>query len=479
MTFGQFIMALRARYWVVLLCLAVTVSVVAVISLVMPKSYSSTAMVLVDTKANDPLTGMMTPALMMPGYMSTQLDVLTSRTVAVKVVDKLHLADNPEVREQFQSDTKGRGEIRYWLAELLLKKLDARPSRDSNVIEVSFANENPQFATLLANAFADAFIETSLDLKVAPARQTAAWFDQQLKGLRSNLENAQRQLSAYQQEKGIVAIDERLDVENAKLIELSSLVTSAQGLRVEGQSRQRQLGEVSRSGRESLPEVMTSPIVQNLKAELARAESRLADAAERLGKNHPQFKQAQTEVDSIRQKLDYEIRTASTSIVNTAQMQQKREGELKAALAAQKAKVLELKKLRDEMGVLTREVENAQRAFDTALQRASQTRMESEANQSNVVLLARAVEPIDPSRPRIALNIALSIFLGGVLGVLCAFLMELFDRRVRSADELATVLDTRVLATLPKYDSKNPTRRWRWRRRKSATHPIVTTTVQY
>ncbi|MBB5019583.1 chain length determinant protein EpsF [Chitinivorax tropicus] len=479
MTFGQFVTALRARYWVIALCLAVTVGVVTVISLIMPKTYTSTATVLVDTKAADPLTGMTTPALIMPGYMSTQLDVLTSRTVAVKVVDKLHLADSPEVRIQFQDDTRGRGEIRYWLADLLLKKLDARPSRDSNVMEVSFSNENPQFATLLANAFAEAFIETSLDLKVAPARQTAAWFDQQLKGLRNNLEKAQRQLSAYQQEKGIVAIDERLDVENAKLIELSSLVTSAQGQRVEGQSRQRQLGEVSGAGREGLPEIMSSPMVQNLKAELARAETKLAEANERLGRNHPQFKQAQSEVDSIRRKLDQEIRTASSGIVNTAQMQQKRETELRAALATQKSRVLELKKLRDEMGVLTREVENAQRAYDAALQRASQTRMESEANQSNVVLLARAVEPINPSKPRVLLNIALSVFLGGVLGLLCAFLMELFDRRVRSVDELAEALDVRTLAALPKYDQKNPTRRWRWRRRKSASHPIVTTTVQY
>jgi len=116
---------------------------------------------------------------------------------------------------------RGKGRLEIWLADLLQKKLEVKPSRESNVISVSYKAVDPGFAAAVANAFTQAYIETNIELKVAPARQYAQWFGEQGKSLRDNLEKAQAKLSAYQQEHGIVAIDERLDNETAKLNELS------------------------------------------------------------------------------------------------------------------------------------------------------------------------------------------------------------------------------------------------------------------
>lgn len=475
MSFSQFLNILRARKQVVLLCLLTVVGVTTALSLIWPKSYSATASVLVDVKGADPLTGSYAPGAMLPGYMATQVDVLTSKTVAVKVVDKLHLLDNPIVKQQWQDDTQGKGDIRYWLADLLLKKLDVKPSRESSVIEINFSSESSQFAALIANTFAEAYIETNLDLRVEPAKQTNDFFEKQLKGLRANLETAQKSLSKYQQDKGIVAVDERLDVENARLAELSSLVVGAQGMKVDSASRERQIAQAGGRG-DSVADIANNPLIQNLKAELARSEAKLSELSARLGRNHPQYREAQAEVDGIRQKLDAEIKVASSGIANTAQMQQRKESELRSALAAQKSRVLELKKQRDEMSLLTREVENAQRAYDAALQRASQTRLESQANQTNVILLTRAAEPVDPAKPKVLLNIILSVFVGGMLGLGFAFLREMMDRRIREADDLAEVLQTRVLSVLPKQSADKKAGRFSlFKPKKSMTHPIVST----
>jgi succinoglycan biosynthesis transport protein ExoP len=409
MTFSQFLNILRARKLIVLLCLTTVVGVTTALSLIWPKSYSATASVLVDVKGADPLTGVYAPGAMLPGYMATQVDVLTSKTVAAKVVDKLRLLESPGIKQQWQDDTQGKGDIRFWLADLLLKKLDVKPSRESSVIEINFASESPAFASLIANAFAEAYIETNLDLRIEPAKQSNDFFEKQLKGLRANLDEKQKVLSKYQQDKGIVAVDERLDVENARLAELSSLVVGAQGMKVDSASRERQIVEAGGRG-DSVADIANNPLIQNLKAELARSEAKLSELGSRLGRNHPQFREAQAEADGIRQKLDAEIKVASSGITNTAQMQQRKESELRSALATQKSRVLELKKQRDEMSLLTREVENAQRAYDAALQRASQTRLESQANQTNVVLLTRATEPVNASKPKVLLNIILSVF---------------------------------------------------------------------
>jgi len=441
MNFTQFLLILKARAWIVLLALAVTVTTTVVVSLLLPKSYTATATLVVDAKAKDPVTGIMLPAQMLPGYVATQVDILRSQNVALRVVQGLKLADNPQVRADFVADTGGRGSIQHWLADLLIKRLEVEPSRESSVIRVNFSGTEPQFAAIVANAFAQAYIQTNLDLKVEPARQTTAWYETKIAGLRTNLEAAQARLSQYQREHGLVASDERLDVETARLAELSSQLVAAQSATYDSLSRQRQSGE-------SLPDVMNSPVVAGLRADLARAESKLSELAEKVGTNHPQYLSASAEVESLRAKLNNEIGTAAKGVSATARAAMQREGDLRGSLAAQRAKVLQLKKQRDDLTVLLRDVENAQRAYDTALQRYTQTSLEAENTQTDIAILNPAVPPTEPSSPKVVLNTILAVFLGGLLGIGLAFLMEMIDRRVRSGEDVAAMLGIPVLGEL-------------------------------
>src|SRR2546430_11466751 len=67
-------------------------------------------------------------------------------------------------------------------------------SSDLSVIQASFTCADPRWAAAIANAYAKAYVDTMLELRVAPTRKAAAWFDEQLKGLRANLEDAQAKL---------------------------------------------------------------------------------------------------------------------------------------------------------------------------------------------------------------------------------------------------------------------------------------------
>jgi uncharacterized protein involved in exopolysaccharide biosynthesis len=125
-----------------------------------------------------------------------------------------------------------------------------------------------------------------------------------------------------------------------------------------------------------------------------------------------------------------------------------REEALRAALAAQKAKVLALNANRDVGSVLAREVESAQGAYDQALQRFSQTRLEGHAGQTEISILSSAVVPLSPSSPNVNLNVALSVFLGALLGVGLALIREMLNRRVRSVYDVITLLDVPLLGVL-------------------------------
>jgi chain length determinant protein EpsF len=442
MNFTQFLLILRARWRVATLALLVTVATTVGVSLLLPSSYTATVSLVVDSKSKDPVTGVLFPSQLLPGYLATQVDIINSRNVALKVVDGLKLTQSPSVRADFQKDTGGQGDIRYWVADLLLKKLDVQPSRESSVIGVNFSGTDPRFAAIVANAFAQAYVQTNLDLRVDPARQTNDWYEGQVKQLRANLEKAQSALTEYQRSKGLVVGDERsIDVETARLADLSSQLVAAQSQTYQSTSRQGQ-------SQNALAEVEQNPLVQGLKRDLSQAESNLSQLAEKVGRNHPQYLAAQAQVDSLRAKLNTEITLATRTVGTTARVAQRSESDIRGALAAQKSKVMALRQQRDEASVLLRDVSNAQQLYDAAQQRAGQSRLESLSTQTDIAVLNPAVPPIEPSSPRILLNTALAILLGTLLGIGLAFLMEMIDRRVRSAADLADGLNILVLGEL-------------------------------
>ncbi len=442
MTLQPFLLILRARYGVALLAFVLTVATTVVVSLVLPKQYTASTAVVVDVKSPDQVTGMVLQGMMAPGYMATQIDIINSDRVAKAVVKMLKMEQSPVIQAQWQEDTQGKGQLVDWLANLLQKKLDVKPSRESNVININYTGTDPDFAAAVANAFAQAYMDVNLDLRLGPARQYAAFFEEQTKTAREKLELAQKALSTYQQENGITSADERMDFETAKLNETSSQLTGVQGQTTDSQSKRQNARP------DTIAEVIQSPLINSLKADVARAEAKLNESNVNLGKNHPQTQRTESELATLRAQLESETRKITSSVETTYQVGKQREQQLQGALASQKARVLILNKQRDELNVLRRDIESAQRSFEVVSQRASQTNIESQTNQTNIAVLNPATAPADPSKPKVLLNILVSIFLGTLLGVGLALMLELTNRRVRSAEDLVEALEIPLLGAI-------------------------------
>jgi succinoglycan biosynthesis transport protein ExoP len=451
MNLQQFLLALRARFGVFFMVFAATVLAAAAVSLLLPKSYKATASLLVNPNKDEQSLSNVLHPLVLPqerlSYMQTQMDIITSEKVARKVVQDLKLAESPLTRAAFEKETEGKGSIEDWLAETLLKKLKVETSR-SDVIQVSFSSADPRLSALVANAFAKAYTDTMLELRVEPTREAAAWFEEQLKGLRANLEDTQARLTDYQRKQGIISADERYDVENARLGELSSQLVKAQEQAFDLETRERQARDFLKRGAspDKLPDVLSNAYIQKLKADLVRGEAKLQELSTEYGVNHPQYQRQVSENRSLREKLEVEMKAVVAGMENSKQQSRQREAELRRALAAQRERLLEIKGDRNELTVLTRNAETAQRTYEAAMQRSVVSKVESRASQGTVALLDPAVAPRRPSQPKIVLNIILSVLVGTMLGVGIVMLMEMFDRRVRSLRDLD--LDVPLLAVL-------------------------------
>jgi uncharacterized protein involved in exopolysaccharide biosynthesis len=409
-----FLSALRARSGVFALVLTVTVLSAIAVSLLLPKTYTATMSLLLDSKQEQSLSNLqpLIPPQERISYLQTQADIITSQRVARKVVQDLKLADSPSLRADFAKTAANGGVIEDWLAENLRAQLKVKTSQ-SSIINITYSAADPQFSALVANAFGKAYIDTVLELRVEPAREAATWFEEQLRSLRANL---QAKLAEYHSQQARDVLGRRLPSDSAA-------------------------GSRDNFGRDD-------PLIQKLQADLVTGEAKLQELTTRYGPNHPAYKGQLSENQSLREKLDAEMSKAATRLDSSARQSRLREAGLTAALAAQRARLLELKENRYELTVLKRDVESAERAYDTAMQRFVVSQVESRANQTNVTVLNPAVVPSKPSSPKIALNVALSLVVGTILGIGIVLLMEMKNRRVRSRDDLNNEFNVPIIAVL-------------------------------
>lgn len=438
----QLFLVLRARWrFAARVFLAVLVLVVLV-TLILPKEYVATASVVVQGKA-DPLSNTAAYPALLPSDIATQVDIIESHRVAQRAVKLLKLDESQEIKDKWQR--QGKGDLVGWIADLLQKKVTVVPSKESDVIGISAKWGDAKFAADLANAWAAAYIDTNIELKVDSAKQYASWFNEQSRTLRADLEAKEKRLADFQNAAGIVATDDKLDVENARLQELSTELVAVQTQRQQSQSRQRQ----ARGDAETLPEVLQSPVIANLKASLAAAEAKRRDMATNYGKNYPDYKDVEAEIAGLHERIAQESERIAASIGGTAQIDVRREEDLKAALEAQKQRILDLKHQHDQVADYQNDVNMAQKNLDAVSQRLAQSSLESQAQQTNIELLAPAAVPTEASSPKLILNVLFGLFVGVVCGVGAALLREMTDRRVRDGDELLQLLGVPILGRIP------------------------------
>lgn len=450
MSITQLLRIVLARKWLVLAAfLGCTLGGAAITVFVLPKQFTADASMVFEIRP-DPILGALAPGLSAPAYLATQMEIIKSDRVAIRAVEILGLAKSPTAIKQWRDSTHSKVSIERFFAGLLQRGLVIEPNRGTNLITITFVSADSAFAAAAANAFAQAYMETSVELRVEPARQSAEWLEGQTKTLRSNLEQAQSRLSKFQQEKGIVVSDDRLDQETARLNVLNSQLAAAQIENVDASSRQRN------TGTDASPDVQQSAAVQSIRGQLALAETKLSEMKNVFGVNHPQRVQVESQIAELKQQLSREVGRVSGSTALVSRGTSQKVEELRALAEAQKKRVLSLSSERDQILVLQRDVETAKRAFDAVSQRVGQLNLESRNTQADVRLLTAAVEPLDPSRPNVNKNVTVAAMLGLVLGLALAIGLEILDRRIRSPEDMLVAPGVPVLGVLRPADSKRP-----------------------
>jgi succinoglycan biosynthesis transport protein ExoP len=444
--------ALRARWGAALLVLVAVVSLAFAATELLPKKYAATASLLVDIRFSEPMA-----ALLLPTSIATQVGIIQSDRVAQRAVQLLGLDENPALREQWAAETGSKGDRLAWIAERLRRGLDVKPG-DVSIINITYYASDPAFAAGAANAFARAYTDTLVELKTGPAAEYSRSFGEQASTLRAELEKAQARLSDYERRAGLLATDNHLDAETARLNQLTSQLTVVQAQIADARSRQN-----TGSAAADLPGAsagapgLEGGAIQQLRTQLAQKEVELKEAAVNLGINHPKYRSLEAQRDELKGKLAAETRRVTNNFAVAKRVGLRTETELKAAIAVQKKKLVELKTKYDQMDVLKSDVQRAQAAYDTAARRLTRTSLDSRSTDTNVTVLSPAVAPTKQSFPKpLYVMLMLGVALGAAAGVGVALLLEMVDRRIRSPEDLAGMLELPVLGVIEHRRTRTP-----------------------
>lgn len=446
----QILLILRLRWPLVLALFVLVMAVAFVVSLRMPKKFTAETSLLLDVRA-DPLVATLMPSIASREFLGTQVEIIQSERLAGRVAKMLGMTEGPAAVEQWRQATQGRVPIETYYGSILRNGLSVVPARNTNLIDIGFTGGDPRFVAAAANAFAKAYIDFSVELRIEPSRQYGTFFDERLKVLRTQLEEAQRKLSTFQRERGIVATD-RVELESSRLATTMAQLAAAQAEMAEANSRQRN------TGTETSLDVQQSTVVQGLKSELARAETRLGEISAIVGSNHPQRVQLEAQITGLKQQIASEMRRVSGVTATANRVTVQKIAELAAVAEAQKRTVLSMRAQLDEMALLQRDVETAQRAHDAVANRRSQVSLESQADQASARVLTPAAEPLAPSSPKVGKNMAAAAALGLALAIAAALGWEMLDRRVRSPADLDFVEGVPVLGVVSPWADAH--RRW-------------------
>jgi uncharacterized protein involved in exopolysaccharide biosynthesis len=297
----------------------------------------------------------------------------------------------------------------------------------------------------VANAIMQSYINTTLELKVEPARAYKTFFDDRAKRLRQDLEAAQARLSRFQKANQILVSPDRMDVETARLANLTAQMVELQSNAAQNEGKRAQAG----LRQDQLPEVVSNPLVSQLSASLATEEARLKELTARYGPKHPQLIEQRARLAEVKSKLEAATARASGSVSVNTSVTQAQLARVEKLLNEQRAKVLKLQGLRDEGELLRRDVDLAQAAFSAMQQHVVETGAESENTSTNVSVLKRATEPATPSSPRLLRNLAAAMVLGTLLALATALVREMRDRRVRTPADVEVELGQPLMLTLP------------------------------
>jgi len=446
---------LRKRWWeIAAVAIAVLISA-TIYSFKAEPVYQATARL--DIEAETPMVLSMDsfyrnlPSEADETFLLTQTQVLTSDNLAWQTIEQLKLADDPNFVKNAKKQPKGKEdspEVRGRLMKAFSTGLDVSLHRNTHIVEISFDSTDRNLAPRIVNSLIDNYLQYNFDTKYYASRQAGAWMEQQLDELKAKVEKSQEALVNYERTNSIVNVNDKQNVAEQRLSELSSDLTKAQSDLAEKES----LYQLVKSNEAQIALLAQNQLLENLEGKEADLKTQYAEATTMYGPNFPKVVRLQRQVAEIHSLIQQERQRTVERITRDFQAALGREKLLEANLAQQKVEVGKLNQLLIGHNILKRDFDTNQQLYDSLLQRLKDANMTAGLRATNIHVVDKAVPPAAPVRPKKAVNMALGLLMGIILGTAFAFLEEQLEQKtVKTLEDVQRLVNLPSLGVIPMW----------------------------
>jgi polysaccharide biosynthesis transport protein len=471
------------QYPLMIFTLLLCVSLASAYLLTLPKRYTSSAEMIIDSRR---MQGLQTQqgasggndAPIDSGMVDSQVEILKSETIAQAVIKDLRLIDDPEFTgseggllssivgsivgllsfEQPSNSTKSdyrllRSALGRFQSQLTIRRLGL-----SYVIEISYQSLSPDRAAQIANAVAEAYIVDSLESKYQASRRAAVWLQDRMKELRGQASAAERAVADYKAKNNIVDAGGRLLTEQ-QLAEINSSLTIARSQRAEAQAKLERITSILKSDDNdrnvilndlgTVTDTMQNPVIVKLRQTYLDYAAKESDWSTRYGAAHLAVVNLRNQMREIRRSITDELRRIAEGYKSDFEIAKAREE------AGQKSlnDTIALSNDTSQAQIVLKDLESNAQSARALADNFLQLYMVSVQQQSFPITEARVITqasvPLSKSSPKILLSLLAAIAGGSILAALAGILRDMMDRVFRTVPQVEQLLNVSCLASIP------------------------------
>jgi len=471
---------LRRRY-VVLACIGTAITIALLVNALSVPIYRATTTIQIDPQAPEILTfeNIMAGNASFAAYhdfYQTQYTILKSKSVVRLAAERLDLPNRPEFAGRRERPI---GRLARWVRSLLPRSAPSKatgekpdplapaiafiqantnitPVRDSQIVLIDVEDRSRQLARDLSNAIAEAYLQFNYENVYGTTTVAREFLTKEVARVQQEISDLEARLQEYGAEKRILSVDSGTqDISQQSLTALNSRAIEAQARLAVAQARWQAVEGVAPS---SLPEVLQSALISNLRQKYADLERERSQLAERFGPSWPALQQIEQEMTQARERLQIETEAIAEqvrAVSGNEYLRAKAEVEnLKKQLEHQKDEVQRVNRDAIEYASLQSEIESKRAVLAELASRKSQTAASErlrETGTSNIRIIDPAETPNSPIRPRKMRNLLVALAVGLFSGLALAFLLDFLDNTVKDEEDVQRIAGMPVLGHVPHY----------------------------
>jgi succinoglycan biosynthesis transport protein ExoP len=401
-------------------------------------------------------------------YFLTQFEILKSRELTERVIQRLSLDTHPlfDPRQQkagfnlssliplgSRDEPLTEREILASVVSTFSDSLSIEPVRNTQLVKIHFDSEDPALAAEIANTLADVFIESYMEAKLEASRKAADWLANRLGGLRETLQESESRLQDYRESAQLVDVQGVQTVGAEEMSQLTQRYVEAKRTRSETENIYKQVQALganpSLEALMAIPSILRHPLVQTLKQSQAVANRKVAELSERYGPKHPQMQAAVSESQQATRDLNMQVQRVGSGI--EADFRAAAETELTFAnqLADTKNRMQDVNRKEFQLRDLERDVNTNRQLYDMFMTRAKEMGEADGLQAAMARVIDPAVQANLPIKPKKKLIVLIALLASGMVGVALALLLDALDNTIRTPDDVDEKLKTPMLGFLP------------------------------